>query len=86
MLKDTMEKRKSEILQAIGFHYSPSTRLWKLKINSTIIISDKQVDACRDKERFEKLLIASISYNSQVIKALQKRKTLLIKLLKTTVY
>lgn len=83
MLKDTIENRNEEILYALGFRYNKKSLMWKLKINSTLVITDRQLKPCKDKDRFERLLLASINHNSMVVKALQNKKTLLIKLLKT---
>lgn len=86
MLKSTMKNRQEEILRSLGFHYDDNACLWKLKINSTLIISDKELEKYTTKERFEHLILVLINDKTQVIKALVKKKRTLIKLLSTTVY
>ncbi len=86
MLKGAIEKRREEILKSLGFHYDENASLWKLKVNSTLIISDKELKKCITKEGFERVILTLINEKTQVIKALIKKKRTLIKLLSTTVY
>ena len=82
MLKDTIENRNTVILKALGFKHNSVSRSWKLKVNSTIVILDDQVNIS-NKQMFETLLKRSISERSRAVEALMKKKSLLIKLLKT---
>lgn len=82
MLKDTIENRNTVILKALGFKHNSVSRSWKLKVNSTIVILDDQVNIS-NKQMFETLLKRSINERSRAIEALMKKKSLLIKLLKT---
>ena len=82
MLKDTIDNNNTVILKALGFKHNSVSKSWKLKINSTIVILDTQVNIS-NKEMFATLLKRHINENTRVVKSLMNKKRLLIKLLNT---